>query len=130
MVWDLRLTSSSGQRSQSYYSPLSSMCNGWVEVVGLIVAPAGILSDPEKRHKYDQGGFASLTASDLEVQVDLSSLGVVNTAVAAFFNKLGETCYIVLLVFYNHAISSSSHACHLLPVPVFYMNQSLSLAAS
>ncbi len=34
-----------------------------------------ILSDPDKKRKYDMGGFESLNPSDLEVQVDLSSLG-------------------------------------------------------
>ena len=34
-----------------------------------------ILSDPENRRKFDMGGFDSLNPSDLEVQVDLSSLG-------------------------------------------------------
>jgi len=52
---------------------------------------AGILSDPDKRRRYDQGGFANLNPSDLEVQLDLSSLGMVNTAMAAIFNKLGES---------------------------------------
>ena len=51
---------------------------------------SGILSDPEKRRKYDQGGFDNLNPSDLQVEVDLTSLGFVNTAVAALFNKLGK----------------------------------------
>ena len=39
-----------------------------------------ILSDPEKKRKYDMGGFESLNPSDLEVQVDLSSLGELREA--------------------------------------------------
>ena len=54
-------------------------------------AHSGILSDPDKRRRYDQGGFENLNPSDLEVQVDLSSLGVMNTAVAALFSKMGRT---------------------------------------
>ena len=50
----------------------------------------GILSDPDKRRKYDVGGFDSLDTRDREIHVDLSSLGVVSTAVAALFTKLGE----------------------------------------
>lgn len=49
----------------------------------------GILSDPEKRRKYDAGGLDNLQPSDLVVEVDLSTLGVVNTAVAAMFSRLG-----------------------------------------
>ncbi len=56
-----------------------------------VFALVGILSDPDKRRRYDQGGFANLNPSDLEVQLDLSSLGMVNTAMAAIFNKLGES---------------------------------------
>ena len=50
----------------------------------------GLLSDPEKRRKYDQGGFDNLQPSDLEVEIDLSSLGPVTTAFAAIFSKMGE----------------------------------------
>ena len=51
----------------------------------------GILSNPDKRRKYDAGGFQNLAAADLvaDMELDLSSMGVVNTAVAAFFSKLG-----------------------------------------
>ena len=49
----------------------------------------GILEDPDKRRRYDAGGYASLEKADLEVEVDLSTLGAFNTAVAAMFSKLG-----------------------------------------
>ena len=55
-----------------------------------LLASTGILSDPDKRRKYDVGGFDSLDTRDREIHVDLSSLGVVSTAVAALFTKLGE----------------------------------------
>lgn len=53
-------------------------------------ALTGILNDPDKRRRYDVGGFDSLDTTDREIHVDLSSLGVVSTAVAALFTKLGE----------------------------------------
>ena len=49
----------------------------------------GILEDPDKRRRYDAGGYSSLEKADLEVEVDLSTLGTFNTAVAAMFSKLG-----------------------------------------
>ena len=48
-----------------------------------------ILSDPEKKRKYDMGGFESLNPSDLEVQVDLSSLGELREA----SRGAGQLCY-------------------------------------
>ncbi|CAL8468257.1 g7796 [Coccomyxa elongata] len=54
-----------------------------------IATAYSILEDPEKRRRYDAGGFGSLQKSDLEVEVDLSSLGAFSTAMAAMFSKLG-----------------------------------------
>ncbi|GER43862.1 chaperone protein dnaJ [Striga asiatica] len=62
-----------------------------------------ILSDPEKRRQYDNSGFESvlivltsmvngnkaLDAEGLDMEIDLSNLGTVNTMFAALFSKLG-----------------------------------------
>ncbi|KAK9863902.1 hypothetical protein WJX84_001552 [Apatococcus fuscideae] len=48
-----------------------------------------ILGDADKRRRYDAGGFNNLQQSDLDFEVDLSQLGMVNTAFAAIFSKLG-----------------------------------------
>ena len=40
-------------------------------------------------HRYDAGGFNNLQQSDFDFEVDLSQLGMVNTAMAAVFSKLG-----------------------------------------
>lgn len=49
----------------------------------------GILSDPEKRRQYDLAGFEAVDVDGLEMELDLSNLGTVNTAFAALFSKLG-----------------------------------------
>ncbi|WOH13352.1 hypothetical protein DCAR_0832862 [Daucus carota subsp. sativus] len=48
-----------------------------------------ILSDAEKRRQYDNAGFQAIDAEGLEMEVDLSNLGTVNTMFAALFSKLG-----------------------------------------
>lgn len=48
-----------------------------------------ILSDPEKRRQYDTSGFDAVEAESQDLELDLSSLGTVNTMFAAIFSKLG-----------------------------------------
>eukprot|EP00252_Welwitschia_mirabilis_P012185 TRINITY_DN2708_c0_g2_i1.p1 TRINITY_DN2708_c0_g2~~TRINITY_DN2708_c0_g2_i1.p1 ORF type:complete len:392 (-),score=103.23 TRINITY_DN2708_c0_g2_i1:145-1320(-) len=48
-----------------------------------------ILSDPEKRTQYDSAGFQALELENLDMEIDLSNLGTVNTMFAALFSKLG-----------------------------------------
>ncbi|KAL2546160.1 Chaperone protein dnaJ 15 [Forsythia ovata] len=48
-----------------------------------------ILSDPEKKRQYDNAGFEALDAEGMDVEIDLSNLGTVNTMFAALFSKLG-----------------------------------------
>lgn len=48
-----------------------------------------ILSDPDKRHQYDTSGFEAIDSESQELELDLSSLGTVNTMFAALFSKLG-----------------------------------------
>eukprot|EP00250_Pteridium_aquilinum_P018145 c23968_g1_i2 orf=396-1253(+) len=49
----------------------------------------GILSDPEKRQQYDLSGFGAGDFDGLEMELDLSNLGTMNTMFAALFSKLG-----------------------------------------
>ncbi|KAF3782756.1 Chaperone protein dnaJ 15 [Nymphaea thermarum] len=49
----------------------------------------GILSDPEKKRIYDSSGFEALEADGMDMEIDLSNLGTVNTVFAALFSKLG-----------------------------------------
>ncbi|XP_043704904.1 chaperone protein dnaJ 16-like isoform X2 [Telopea speciosissima] len=48
-----------------------------------------ILSDPDKRRQYDTAGFEAIELESQELELDLSSLGAVNTMFAALFSKLG-----------------------------------------
>ncbi|KAH7570220.1 hypothetical protein JRO89_XS05G0069900 [Xanthoceras sorbifolium] len=48
-----------------------------------------ILSDPDKRRQYDSAGFEAVESESQELELDLSSLGAVNTMFAALFSKLG-----------------------------------------
>ncbi|TXG56370.1 hypothetical protein EZV62_017683 [Acer yangbiense] len=48
-----------------------------------------ILSDPDKRRQFDSAGFEAVESESQELELDLSSLGAVNTMFAALFSKLG-----------------------------------------
>ncbi|XP_042049028.1 chaperone protein dnaJ 16-like [Salvia splendens] len=48
-----------------------------------------ILSDTDKRRQYDTAGFEAVESESQELELDLSSLGTVNTMFAAIFSKLG-----------------------------------------
>jgi curved DNA-binding protein CbpA len=48
-----------------------------------------ILSDSDKRRQYDSAGFEAVESENQELELDLSSLGTVNTMFAAIFSKLG-----------------------------------------
>ncbi|KAL5722305.1 Chaperone protein dnaJ 16 [Ranunculus cassubicifolius] len=48
-----------------------------------------ILSDPDKRRQYDSAGFEAIETESQDLELDLSSLGPVNTMFAALFSKLG-----------------------------------------
>ncbi|WVZ70558.1 hypothetical protein U9M48_019217 [Paspalum notatum var. saurae] len=48
-----------------------------------------ILSDPEKRRQYDTAGFEALENDGMDMEIDLSNLGTMNTMFAALFSKLG-----------------------------------------
>ncbi|KAI3744582.1 hypothetical protein L1987_57666 [Smallanthus sonchifolius] len=48
-----------------------------------------ILSDPDKRHQYDTAGFEAVDKGGQDLELDLSSLGAMNTMFAAIFSKLG-----------------------------------------
>ncbi|XP_043724480.1 chaperone protein dnaJ 16 [Telopea speciosissima] len=48
-----------------------------------------ILSNPDKRCQYDMAGFEAIESESQDLELDLSSLGAVNTMFAALFSKLG-----------------------------------------
>lgn len=48
-----------------------------------------ILSNPDKRRQYDSSGFEAVESDSQDMELDLSSLGPVNTMFAALFSKLG-----------------------------------------
>ncbi|KAI3796006.1 hypothetical protein L1987_38667 [Smallanthus sonchifolius] len=48
-----------------------------------------ILSDPDKRQQYDTAGFEGVDKEGQDLELDLSSLGAMNTMFAAIFSKLG-----------------------------------------
>jgi curved DNA-binding protein CbpA len=57
------------------------------ETFKVIATAYSILGDPDKRRRFDHGGFDSLNPNDFEV--DVSELGKVDTVMMAMFSKLG-----------------------------------------
>jgi len=54
-----------------------------------VAAAHAILSDPNKKQKYDAAGFAGLAASELNMEVDASSLSPFATSIVSIFSSLG-----------------------------------------
>ncbi|CAI0379622.1 unnamed protein product [Linum tenue] len=61
-----------------------------------------ILSDPDKRRQFDNAGFEAVEAENQDLELDLSSLGAVNTMFAALFRNAFLLAYFSCL-----------HLCHL-----------------
>ncbi|XP_074583127.1 chaperone protein dnaJ 16-like [Curcuma longa] len=59
------------------------------EVFKEVTFSYNVLSDPDRRHQYDTSGFEAIESDSQELELDLSSLGTVNTMFAALFSKLG-----------------------------------------
>lgn len=54
-----------------------------------VAAANAILSNPNKRRKYDAAGFAGLEAAEMNMEVDVSSLGPFAVGLVSIFNHLG-----------------------------------------
>ncbi|XP_042434015.1 chaperone protein dnaJ 16-like [Zingiber officinale] len=59
------------------------------EVFKEVTFSYNVLSDADRRHQYDTSGFEAIESDSQELELDLSSLGTVNTMFAALFSKLG-----------------------------------------
>ncbi|CAA2979213.1 Hypothetical predicted protein [Olea europaea subsp. europaea] len=72
------------------YHPDKNACNPEAsELFKEVACSYSILSDPEKRRQYDSAGFQALDVEGMDMEIDLSSLGTVNTMLVALFSKLG-----------------------------------------
>ncbi|CAA3031463.1 Hypothetical predicted protein [Olea europaea subsp. europaea] len=72
------------------YHPDKNACNAEAsELFKEVACSYSILSDPEKRRQYDSAGFQALDVEGMDMEIDLSSLGTVNTMLVALFSKLG-----------------------------------------
>lgn len=60
-----------------------------IDIFNEITYSYSILADPDKRRHYDTSGFQAIDTASQELELDLSSLGAVNTMFAALFSKLG-----------------------------------------
>ncbi|KAL8229959.1 hypothetical protein R6Q57_014859 [Mikania cordata] len=72
------------------YHPDKNASNpGASELFKEVAYSYSILSDPEKRRQYDILGFEAIDTEGMDMEIDLSNLGTVNTMFAALFSKLG-----------------------------------------
>ncbi|KAJ6721166.1 DNAJ DOMAIN (PROKARYOTIC HEAT SHOCK PROTEIN) [Salix viminalis] len=77
-------------RRQGRYHPDKNASNPEAsELFKEVAYSYSILSDPEKRRQYDSAGFEALDVESMDMEIDLSNLGTVNTVFAALFSKLG-----------------------------------------
>ena len=82
-----------------------------------IAAAYAILSDPQKRQVFDARGFEGLDEADMEVELDLSNLGIVNTMFASMFSKLGVPIRTVRYCIELHRSALRSSRTRSLPEP-------------
>ncbi|KAI3733562.1 hypothetical protein L6452_13006 [Arctium lappa] len=68
-----------------------------------------ILSDPDKRHQYDSDGFEAVEAESQDLELDLSSLGAMNTMFAAIFRSFYVTLLLDYFLFFMLNCSNASN---------------------
>ncbi|GJR67787.1 chaperone protein DnaJ 15-like protein [Tanacetum coccineum] len=69
------------------FHPDKNVCNPEAsELFKEVAYSYNILSDPEKRRQYDNAGFEAIDAEGMDMEIDLSNLGTVNTMFAALFS--------------------------------------------